>query len=473
MGSEFDNKLSSSIEFIDHESFESAKCKVIEQCMVRLRFDNDLQKLIYKGTGGIEAWWSDLDKTTDLDTINNTKLRNLGHINDLLSTEKNPNGVKRIDTVFRFNMDNYAQIEELQKNGQYLAKQMFKKNETYSTDIKSILYEKDITRIKFSEFNSTHQVLILTSIILNILNTLISTVFSILELNDSLVFLLIPPSVSFFCSICTSLVNHWRLGPVTSELSALMVEQAELIRTLHKYRRMINTRMPLTFVSIEKTGLVFEELRSLSNDMERDILDSFCSVKSAYSKHISLEDRVHLIRKHNGFRYQKKLHKRIGENIDAGMYTQFKYGKYTNRFWHYFKCMFCCGKKFTYYNLTRSLKNMSKGAKTSADTPTGHSETLSKHFTPLDQHYPSVVNETTLNRTPSLDEQAEQNVDPNFKHFDSYDRYVAIHSQMANLKCTDSKINPISIFIQDDKVECSSNDSGAASSKTNGGIVIT
>ena len=320
MGSEFEHKFNSANEFLDYDSFEVAKCKVIEKCMVRLRFDNELQKLVYKGTGGVEVWWSDLDKTTDLTTVNETKSRNLEHINNILSTEKNPDGIKLIDTVFKFNIDSYTQIEELQKHGVYLAKQMFKKNDTYCNDIKSILYEKDITGIKMSEFNNTHQVLILFSTVLNILITLISTVSSILELNDKLVFLLIPPSVSFLCSICTSLINHWRLGPVASELSALMVEQAELIRTLHKYRRMINTRMPLTFVSIEKTGLVFDELRSLSNDMERDILDSFCSVKSAYSKNISLEDRVHLIRRHNGFRYQKRLHKKISQNIDSDVY---------------------------------------------------------------------------------------------------------------------------------------------------------
>ena len=167
----------------------------------------------------------------------------------MMSPEKNPDGLKRIDMVLKFNTDLYTQIDELQKNGMYLAKQMFKKNETYCNDIKGILYEKDITGIKLSEFNRTHQFLILLSTIMNIIITLISTVSSVFELSNHLIFLLVPPFVSFFCSICTSLVNHWRLGPVTSELSALMVEQAELIRTLHKYKRMINTRMPLTFVS--------------------------------------------------------------------------------------------------------------------------------------------------------------------------------------------------------------------------------
>ena len=460
MGSEFEHKFNSANEFLDYDSFEVAKCKVIEKCMVRLRFDNELQKLVYKGTGGVEVWWSDLDKTTDLTTVNETKSRNLEHINSILSTEKNPDGIKLIDTVFKFNIDSYTQIEELQKHGVYLAKQMFKKNDTYCNDIKSILYEKDITGIKMSEFNNTHQVLILFSTVLNILITLISTVSSILELNDKLVFLLIPPSVSFLCSICTSLINHWRLGPVASELSALMVEQAELIRTLHKYRRMINTRMPLTFVSIEKTGLVFDELRSLSNDMERDILDSFCSVKSAYSKNISLEDRVHLIRRHNGFRYQKRLHKKISQNIDSDVYMLSTYGKNTNRIWHYLKCFCCFGKKFTYYNLSRMFKNNSN-----IPTVTTNGTISGKHFEPLDSVCQNMDNQQTIHTTGSVEGQCE-----------SHDKYAAIYSQMANLKCKNSqtKSTPLSIFIQDDNVEKYDNDnSSMESSTTNNGVIIT
>tara|TARA_B110000483_G_C17692427_1_gene350006 strand:- start:28 stop:339 length:312 start_codon:yes stop_codon:yes gene_type:complete len=87
---------------------------------LRLRYDNGLQKLVYKGTGGLEMWWSDLDKTTDLAFMNETKAHNLKHINDMLSTEKSPGGMKQIGTVFRFNMDNYGQIEELTRQKAWL-----------------------------------------------------------------------------------------------------------------------------------------------------------------------------------------------------------------------------------------------------------------------------------------------------------------------------------------------------------------
>lgn len=463
MGSEFGNQLFTSNDFFDCDSFESAKVKIIEQCMARLNYDNELQKMVYKGTGGLELWWSDLDKTTDLSFINETKAHNLKHINDMLSTEKHPGGMKQIDTVFRFNMDNYGQIEELQKQGLYLAKQMFKKNETYCHDIKSILYEKDITGIKFSEFNNTHQLLILISTTLNILITLISTVSTIIKMHDHLVFLLIPPSVSFLCSISTSLVNHWRLGPVTSELSALMVEQSELIRTLHKYRRMINTRMPLTFVSVEKTSLLFDELRSLSNDMERDILDSFCNVKTAYSKNISLEDRVHLIKRHNGFLFKKKLHKKINEHIVSDVRMLSDYGKNTNCVWFYIKQMFCVGTKFTYHNISRMFKPHADAAEDRGQ------KTNTNEQKPLydDAGISDAQTANIGNRSISPEIVASEN-------YTSDDRYQAMYSQMANLRCTNSHLttHPMSIFIDDTHIDEARTDSPGSISESSQNLVI-
>lgn len=458
---EFDNDVFSTEEFLDYETFESAKVKIIEQCMARLKYDNDLQKLVYKGTGGVGLWWGDLDKASDLSLINETKAHNLDHINGMLSTEKHPEGMKQIDTVFRFNIDSYNQIDELQKQGVYLAKQMLKKDKTYCHDTKSILYEKDITGIKLSEFNNTHQVLILFSTALNILITLISTVSTITKMHDHLVFLLVPPCISFLCSICTSLVNHWRLGPVTSELSALMVEQSELIRTLHKYRRMINARMPLTFVSVEKTGLSFDELRSLSNDMERDILDSYCNVKTAYNKHISLQDRVHLIKRHNEFNYERRLHKKINENIGSDVQLLPDYGQSTNCVWHYTRQMFCIGKKFTYHNISRMFK-------TPADVVENRSVQINQNVQNSSGNEKNLMTSDVQTSSQTMD----RNNDFVFENNTSKDRYQAIYSQMANLRCIDSNTtHPMSIFIHDEQIDERTDTSGSISESSQNMVI--
>lgn len=314
--------------YIDLVSFKSAKYKVIETQINKLPSDTNLQKIVFKATGG-NIWYE--DHHNDIEKAN-IKTENLKYIDDLL---KNTDNIKRIETVLKFNTPEYRQIEELQKNSFYLAQHMCKNYNNFKIDLKEIKYERDLTNIKFTNYYDLHQWLIAICTFLNITIAFITAIGAIIEISDHNWYMFLSPSIAFINSCISSLINHWNLGLVSSNLSALMVEQSQLIKSLRKYNRMIESKKPLMFQSIEKTTLSLEEFSKIVFDLDSELLENFCNVKSTFNTNISFTDKIKLEKTYNNIltksKCKNKLYKEKSTNTDSLDNTTDRNGLYVHK----------------------------------------------------------------------------------------------------------------------------------------------
>ena len=292
--------------YVDINSFKSGKIRIIENEMTKLYNNIPLQKLIYIQTGGKEQWYEDIDEKNKnlLITIKNENLKHIETIKDSNFIED-----YRIHNAMKIHSSDYKQIEELERNAIYLAQHMHKNYINFEKDLKEIVHQKDLTSIKFSKYYNLHQHLITFCTFLNIIIAFMSSVGSILEITEKQWYMFFSPSIAVINSIISLLINHWNLALVSSNLSALMVEQSQLIKLLRRYNRMIESRKPLTYHSIEKTKHSLEEFENTIRDLDTEILDNYCNVKSSYNANITLAEKIEFKKELRRLKKKKRIQK--------------------------------------------------------------------------------------------------------------------------------------------------------------------